>query len=36
MNIWKDLGAVTVLPGTLLFLSPDLELPPSLQNFLET
>lgn len=36
VNIWKDLGAVTVPPGTLLFLSPDLELPPSLQNFLET
>lgn len=36
MNIQKDLGAPTVLPRALLLLILDLELPPSLQNFLET
>lgn len=36
MNIQKDLGAPTVLPRALLLLILDRELPPSLQNFLET
>ena len=35
-NIQEDLGAVISHPRTLLFLILDLELAPSLQNFLDT
>lgn len=35
-DILEDLHAAIVLPRALLFLIPDLELTPSLQNFLKT